>query len=219
MVLELGVREEAVGQLVSGGVPRSRMPYVVALLVLTSGLLLTAVWQMRREAELAELRDDFVSSVSHQMRTPLTQIRMFGETLLLGRVRNEDERSRAAEIIVDEANRLTHQVDNVLLFSRGARNAVDLNLVTADLSALVHSVAESFEPLARAAGVTIERRIEAGVTGVTDVGATRQAVLNVLDNAVKYGSSCPRWVRPSTIPTSSGSTRRSWPRASRRRSP
>ena len=187
MVLELGVREEAVGQLVSGGVPRSRMPYVVALLVLTSGLLLTAVWQMRREAELAELRDDFVSSVSHQMRTPLTQIRMFGETLLLGRVRNEDERSRAAEIIVDEANRLTHQVDNVLLFSRGARDALNLSPVTVDLSALVESVSESFEPLARAADVTIERRIESGIACVTDVGATRQAVLNVLDNAVKYG--------------------------------
>jgi len=187
MVLELGVREEAVGQLVSGGVPRSRMPYVVALLVLTSGLLITAVWQMRREAELAELREDFVSSVSHQMRTPLAQIRMFGETLLLGRVRNEEERTHAAAIIVDEAKRLTHQVDNVLLFSRGARDTVDLNLVTSDLSALVESIAESFEPLARAAGVTIERRIEAGVAGVTDVRATRQAVLNVLDNAVKYG--------------------------------
>lgn len=187
MVLELGVREEAVGQLVSGGVPRSRMPYVVALLALTSGLLLTAVWQMRREAELAALREDFVSSVSHQMRTPLAQIRMFGETLLLERVRNDEERTRAAAIIVDEAKRLTHQVDNVLLFSRGARDGVDLNLVTADLSALVESVAESFDPLARAAGATIERRIEAGVTVVTDVRATRQAVLNVLDNAVKYG--------------------------------
>ena len=187
MILELGVRPEAVGQLVSGGVPRSRMPYVVALLVLTSGLLLTAVWQMRREAELAELREDFVSSVSHQLRTPLTQIRMFGETLMLGRVRNEAERLRAAEIIVDEANRLTHQVENVLLFSRGARDALNVNLVVADLSGLVESVAESFEPLARAADVTVERRIEADIAGMTDVGATRQAVLNLLDNAVKYG--------------------------------
>ena len=187
MVLELGVRPEAIGQLVSGGVPRSRLSHVVALLVLTTGLLLTAVWQMRREAELAELREDFVSSVSHQLRTPLTQIRMFGETLMLGRVRNEAERLRAAEIIVDEANRLTHQVEDVLLFSRGARDALNLRLVAADLSALVESVTESFEPLARAADVTVERRIEAGIACMTDVGATRQAVLNLLDNAVKYG--------------------------------
>ena len=187
MVLELGVRAEAIDQLVSGGVPQSRMPYIVALLVLTSGLLVTAVWQLRREAELADLREDFVSSVSHQLRTPLTQIRMFGETLMLGRVRNEAERSRATEIIVDEANRLTHQVENVLLFSRGERGALHLNPVEADLGALVESVSESFEPLALAADVTLERRIESGIVCVTDVEATRQAVLNLLDNAVKYG--------------------------------
>ena len=187
MVLELGVRPEAVDQMVSGGVPRSRMPYIVALLLLTSGLLATAVWQLRREAELADLREDFVSSVSHQLRTPLTQIRMFGETLMLGRVRNEAERSRATEIIVDESNRLSHQVENVLLFSRGERDALNLNLVAADAGALVESVAESFEPLARAADATIEGRIETGIACRMDVEATRQAVLNLLDNAVKYG--------------------------------
>ena len=187
MVLELGVRPEVVDQLVSGGVPRSRMPYIVALLLLTSGLLMTALWQLRREAELADLREDFVSSVSHQLRTPLTQIRMFGETLMLGRVRNEAERERATEIIVDEANRLTHQVENVLLFSRGERDALNLNLVEADLGAIVESVTESFEPLARAAEAALERRIEIGVVCTMDVEATRQAVLNLLDNAVKYG--------------------------------
>ena len=187
MVLELGVRPEAVDRMVSGGVPRSRMPYIVALFLLTSGLLLTAVWQLRREAELAVLREDFVSSVSHQLRTPLTQIRMFGETLMLGRVRNETERSRATEIIVDESNRLTHQVENVLLFSRGERDALNLNPIAADAGALVESVAESFEPLARAADAGIERRIETGIVCTMDVEATRQAVLNLLDNAVKYG--------------------------------
>ena len=187
MVLELDVRAEAIDQLVSGGVPRSRMPDIVALLLLTSGLLVTAVWQLRREAELADLREDFVSSVSHQLRTPLTQIRMFGETLMLGRVRNRAERSRATEIIVDEANRLTHQVENVLLFSRGERDALNLNLAEADAGALVERVAEGFEPLARAADATIERRIETGIVCTMDVEATRQAVLNLLDNAVKYG--------------------------------
>ena len=189
MVLELGVRAEVVDQLVSGGVPQSRMPYIVALFVLTSGLLVTAVWQLRREAELADLREDFVSSVSHQLRTPLTQIRMFGETLMLGRVRSEAEQSRATEIIVDEANRLTHQVENVLLFSRGERDALNLNLVAADVGALVERVAESFKPLARAEGARLEQRIENGIACTMDVDATRQAVLNLLDNAVKYGPS------------------------------
>ena len=191
MTLELSVRPEAVDRLVAGGVPASRMPFVLALLLLASGLLGTAVWQLRREAALAALREDFVSGVSHQLRTPLTQIRMFGETLMLGRVRNEEERGRAAEIIVDEARRLAHQIDNVLMFSQGLRDALVLNPVETDLGVLVDGVVESFEPLALAQGVAIERRIDPGVACLADVEATRQAVLNLLDNAVKYGASDP----------------------------
>ena len=187
MTLELSVRPEAMDDLVAGGVPPSRMLFVLALLLLASGLLGTAVWQLRQEAALGVLREDFVSGVSHQLRTPLTQIRMFGETLMLGRVRNEEERARAAEIIVDEAKRLTHQVDNVLMFSRGLRDSLGLNPIETDLGALVEEVAAGFEPLALAQSATIERCIETGVVCPVDVESTRQAVLNLLDNAVKYG--------------------------------
>ena len=188
MTLELAVRPEASDRLVAGGVPGSRLPFVLALLLLASGLLGAAVWQLRQEAALAALREDFVSGVSHQLRTPLTQIRMFGETLLLGRVRNAEERERAAEIIVDEAKRLTHQVDNVLMFSQGLREPLPLNPVRTDLGVLVEEVAEGFEPLALAQGVAIERNIEPGVVCLIDAEATRQVVLNLLDNAVKYGA-------------------------------
>lgn len=192
MTLELRVRPEAIDRLVAGGVPRSRMPFILALLLLTSGLLGTALWQLRREAALAALREDFVSGVSHQLRTPLTQIRMFGETLMLGRIRNEEERLRAAEIIVDEAKRLAHQVDNVLMFSQGLRDALVLNPVETDLGALVDGVVKGFEPLALAQGVAIERRVDPGVVCLADIESTRQAVLNLLDNAVKYGASGQR---------------------------
>ena len=185
--LELAVRDDAMDVLVAGGVPESRLPYVFALLGLTALLLGTAVWQLRREAELARMRADFVSGVSHQLLTPLTQIRMFGETLLLGRVRSEDERARAAEIIVDEATRLTHQVENVLTFSRGEADAVSLEPVDTDISELMDELIEGYEPLARAEGASIRPMIDEGVRGTIDPEALRQAVLNLLDNALKYG--------------------------------
>jgi signal transduction histidine kinase len=188
MTLELWVRPEAVDHLVSGGVQSSRLPFVLALLLLASGLLGTAVWQLRQVAALGVLREDFVSGVSHQLRTPLTQIRIFGEMLLLGRVRKAQERERAAEIIVDEAKRLTHQVDNVLMFSQGLREPLPLNLVETDLGVLIEEIAEGFEPLAVAQDVAIERNIEPGVVCHVDPEATRQVVLNLLDNAVKYGA-------------------------------
>src|SRR5438445_679571 len=65
------------------------------LLALTAGLVVAALLQLRREYELSRLRADFVSGVSHELRTPLAQIRMFSETLLLGRVRSDDERERS----------------------------------------------------------------------------------------------------------------------------
>lgn len=187
MTLELGVSDSAADLLVSGGVPESRMPSILLLLLLTCGLLGTAVWQLRREAELAELRADFVSGVSHELMTPLTQIRMFGETLQLGRVRNDEERARAIEIIVDESTRLAHQVENVLMFSRGERDAMRLHPVETDLAALVEEVIEGYEPLAESGGVTLRLQIETSPRSVVDPDATRQVLLNLLDNAVKYG--------------------------------
>ena len=189
MVLELGVSDPAVDLLVSGGVPDSRIPFIVMLLVLTSGLLGTAIWQLRKEAELAELREDFISGISHQLLTPLTQIRMFGETLQLGRIRNDQEQARAVEIIVDESTRLAHQVENVLTFSRGRRDALRLQPVETDLAALVREVIEGYEPLAAAEGACIRTALESETYCSLDPEATRQVVLNLLDNAVKYGPS------------------------------
>jgi len=78
---------------------------------------------LRRERELVRLRADFISGVSHELRTPVAQIRMFGETLLLDRVRSSEERRRSLAIIVQESQRLTHLIDNVLHFSRSDRGA------------------------------------------------------------------------------------------------
>src|SRR5205823_8566778 len=106
--------------------PRSRLPLLAGLTVLTAALVLIAIVQLRREHELSRLRADFVSGVSHELRTPLAQIRMFSETLLLGRVRSDDERVRSLEIIDQEARRLTHLVENLLHFSRSERRLTRL---------------------------------------------------------------------------------------------
>lgn len=173
--------------LVIGGLPKSRLPTILGLLALTSSLLLVAIFQLRREQELALLRTDFVSSVSHQLRTPLAQIRMFGETLLLGRVRSDEERRRSLEIIVKEAHGLTHQVDNVLHFSRAQRGEIALSLKETPLAPLISEILESFCPLAEAQGCRIEASLDESLRARVDTGAFRQILLNLLENAVKYG--------------------------------
>src|SRR5205807_2063248 len=83
------------------------------------------------------LMSDVVSGVSHELRTPLAQIRMFSETLLLGRVRSEEEGRRSLEIIDQESRRLTHLVENLLHFSRSERQVTRLSPERAPLAPLV----------------------------------------------------------------------------------
>ena len=176
----------AAGMLVIGGLPYSRLPFILGLFVLTAGLIFAALLQFRRERELDRLRTEFVSNVSHELRTPLAQIRMFAETLLLGRVRSDEEHQRSLSIIDKETRRLTHLVENVLLFSRSERRNVKLEREDTELKPLLEEVVDTFTPLAESKRCSVS--LEAGpIVLHADRGAVQQIVLNLLDNAVKYG--------------------------------
>jgi signal transduction histidine kinase len=186
-VVEVALRPESAASLLIGGVPRSRLPVLLGLLFLTAGLIIAALVQLRREYELSRLREEFVSGVSHELRTPLAQIRMFAETLLLDRVRSDAERRRSMEIIDREARRLGQLVENVLRFSGSSRRPARLAPEPTALSPLVREVVEAFDPLARARDARVRIDMEPGVAAAVDHGAFRQILLNLLDNAVKYG--------------------------------
>jgi signal transduction histidine kinase len=142
---------------------------------------------MRREAALARLRADFVSSVSHELRTPLAQIRMFAELLRMGWIRSEQEHTRSLSIIDQEARRLGHLVDKVLCFDRVDRGENTLIAEPTLLAPLVEEVLEAFGPLAKARQVELEVELDETVVAEVDRGAMRQVLINLLDNAVKYG--------------------------------
>jgi len=183
----VALRPDLASHLVIGGLPGSRLPVIGGLLLLTVALMLVAISLLRREQQLARLRTEFVSNVSHELRTPLAQIRLFAETLVLGRVRSEQERDRSLAVIDTEARRLTHLVENVLQFSRSERQGVSLSPEPTSLSELASEVVEGFRPLAEPEGVRLVTRVEGGIAGHVDRGAVRQILLNLLDNAVKYG--------------------------------
>ena len=181
------LRPEVADQLIIGGLPKSRLPLILGLLGMTAVLIGTALVQLRREYELARLRTDFISGVSHELRTPLAQIRMFSETLVLGRVRSDEERRRSLAIIDQEARRLTHLVENLLHFSRSERQAARVVPEPTALAPLVQEVIEGFAPLAAARSVSLQATVTEGLVAPVDPGAMRQMLLNLLDNAVKYG--------------------------------
>ncbi len=142
-----------------------------------------------RLAHLSSMRADFISSVSHELKTPLTSIRLFTDLLRTGRVTDADRIAYYHRLIGDEAEKLSHVVGNVLDASRleaGRRRFVPEPV---DLSALVRDTAASFAGRAEAQGVAIDT---GGVNGAVAVDADRDAlervVSNLIDNALKYGA-------------------------------
>ncbi|MDB4905367.1 MAG: hypothetical protein JWO05_151 [Gemmatimonadetes bacterium] len=187
MVLSVDLRPEVAERLLVGGLPRSRLPLLGGLFLLTSCLIVIALIQLRRQQQLAKLRTDFVSGVSHELRTPLAQIRWFAELLHLGKLRTEEERRRSASVIDQEARRLTYLVENVLSFSRAERDQNRVKTAEIDVDKEVREALELFAPLARSRQMTLSTELEVGITGLADRDALRQVLLNLLDNAAKYG--------------------------------
>jgi signal transduction histidine kinase len=189
LTLRVALNSSAPARLVGSGLPRSRLLVLFGLLVLMAGLVAVAVLQLRREHELARLRAEFTTSVSHELRTPLAQILLYGETLILERTRSERERRSAAEVIVREARRLMHLVENALHFARTERQLLELKPEAVALASLTRDILVTFAPLAWAADVTLHERLDDDALVLIDRDAYRQILLNLLDNAVKYGPS------------------------------
>ena len=187
LVMRVSLRPDFAGRLIVGGLPGSRIPALVALFVIAAGLLTVALLQLRRQQQLARLRTEFVSGVSHELRTPLAQIRWFAELLHLGKLRTEDERERSAGIIDQEARRLTYLVENVLNFSRSEKGTNRISPSPAELDHEIQDVIELFGPLARARKMTLATALDANAIVTLDRDALRQILLNLLDNAAKYG--------------------------------
>jgi signal transduction histidine kinase len=181
---EVSIKPEAAGRLIIGGLPRSRLPELLATAFVAVSLLGLLLFQFRRQEELGRLRDDFVSGVSHELRTPLAQIRLLAELLRMGKVPTEDK-DRSLRIIDQEARRLSFLVESILSFTR--TKAGELSPVPTDVATEIGEIVSGFEPLAQAQSVRLTARLEPGLTADVDRGALRQVLLNLLDNAVRYG--------------------------------
>ena len=187
LTVELTLRPETAERLVMGGIPESGLPIIVAVFALTTLLLLIVVLQLKREYDWARARDDFVSGVSHELRTPLSQIVLFSDLLRLDKVEGAAERRKAVDVIAEEARRLIVLVENLLRFSRGPDQGAQVHRLSLPVAPLVRDVVASFAPLAASRGARIETALDERLVASIDPQVVRQILLNLLDNAVKYG--------------------------------
>jgi signal transduction histidine kinase len=186
LVIEVAIRPELAQTLLIGGLPRSRLPLVLVLFAIALGLLGVAAVQLRRQRVLARLRSGFVSGVSHELRTPLAQIQLFAELLATDRLR-PDQRERSVRIIGEESRRLAYLVQNILQFASAERRATRIAPEPTEAAPLIEDIVDSFAPLARSREVTLTTDLAENIRAPLDRGAIRQVLLNLLDNAVKYG--------------------------------
>ncbi len=172
----------------SGGTRRALVVLGVGLLVVS---LITGFWfagrAAQRELELARAQADFVSTVSHEFRTPLAAMRQLSELLASGRVATDARRHQYYESLAAESRRLQRLVENLLDFGRlqaGARVFTLQPLATADL---VQRVVEEFraQPLSRSCAIEVDAS-SPPITMQADADAMALALHNLLDNAVKY---------------------------------
>jgi signal transduction histidine kinase len=160
-----------------------------AALALVLGALAVLVYrESSREARLARERVTFVNQVSHELKTPLTNIRMYAE-LLEDSLDEGDEKSAAyLKVVVDESRRLTRLIGNVLAFARQERKKLALRPAPGCVDDLVAAVIAQFRPALEGKGVEI--RFEAGAPGLVmlDPDAVGQILGNLLSNVEKYGA-------------------------------
>jgi signal transduction histidine kinase len=166
----------------------------LALVGLSIGALITTR-AVRKEMKASHLKSDFVTTVTHELKTPLTSIGMFAETLLMGRVSDEAEKKECLEIIAKETDRLTRLIDRVLTFSKIEARKKRFDLKLADPLALVEETADLFRTQMRGG----KKPLALEVTAVQDLpkvlvdrASMQEVLLNLLSNAYKYGGEQPR---------------------------
>ena len=158
----------------------------LALAAIMAGGYLVAI-DTRRQLRLAQNKTDFVSNVSHELKTPLTSIRMFAELLAEERVKDPEKRTRYLRIIASESERLARLVNNVLDFARIEKKRKTYDIRPADAYPVIQRVWESESDRLREAGFVVEWSDGHGPYPVIcDDDALAQILVNLISNAEKY---------------------------------
>lgn len=158
---------------------------LIALLLAAVMLIGLRIYrEYTRSARLARQQVSFVSQVSHELKTPLTNVTLYAELLREGLDDEQDAERRYVDVITSEGQRLSRLIQNILTFTRAPK----LHLQTVDVGALMAQIVHIFTPSLSGRGMTINLRGGQGVTLYTDLDRLTQIISNFLSNAEKYAA-------------------------------
>jgi two-component system phosphate regulon sensor histidine kinase PhoR len=158
----------------------------LSCVVIVAGVV-TILFAAEKERRMSALRSDFVANVSHELKTPLALVRMFGEMLQSGRVASDAKRQEYLDIIVRESERLSALIENVLDFAKVDRGRGAYEFSEGDVGAAVARAVAVYRYRAEREGVELMVEVEEGLPRARiDERAIQLAVINLVDNALKY---------------------------------
>ena len=154
--------------------------------ILLFGLILTNR-TIAHELELSKMKSDFVSTISHEFKSPLSSIRQLAEMLQSGRVPSENRRQEYYDVLVEQSERLTLLIDNVLDFAKIEEGRKKFDFQTLDIGSLLQKILSVIQDQVRHKDFIIQLEIEKPLPVIqADKESITQAITNLIDNAIKY---------------------------------
>lgn len=188
LALAIKYQGTSVRELGETWVHRSFIILGILSLMIIGGLVLTK-HVVGKEMALAHLKSDFVSNVSHELRTPLALIRLYAETLELGRISTQEKKHEYYRIIRKESERLTALINNILDFSRIEAGRKEYEFRETDIAELVRNTLDSYRYQIEQQGFQLDERIDSNIPPLqVDREAIARALVNLINNALKYSS-------------------------------
>jgi two-component system, OmpR family, phosphate regulon sensor histidine kinase PhoR len=166
---------------------RTSMFFIIAStsLIFFSLAVIFASW--RRDRQLRQLKENFISNVSHELKTPLSLIRMFSEILVLGRVKGEDKKQEYYRIIHNESDRMSRLISNLLDFAQLIRGIENKHFEKTNIAIIVAEALEAYRYEVQKTGFQLDfESSDSTPDCYADPNAITMALFNLLDNSVKY---------------------------------
>jgi len=139
-----------------------------------------------RERQLRLMKDNFLSTVSHELKTPLTSVKMYSELMNSGRVQKIEKIVSYTGVILKETNRLENLIEDILNYTRMESGKKIFYLESINLSVCADKVCDSLEVIAKGKGLEIKREIADNCAITGDYASIYSLVQNLVDNAIKY---------------------------------
>ena len=187
-LLEIRLSDET---LINNIVKRRGLIYGIASVFLLVAMFLGVVLilrDIRREKHLARLRSDFISNVTHELKTPLTSIRMYAESLLMGRVKSNQVQKEYLSVVVNETDRLKRMINNILEFSKMEKGKPEFHFVNSNLASILNASIHQMNYWFEKEHFEVVTELDENIYAEVDPEKLMQAISNLLSNAIKYSA-------------------------------